>query len=186
MITVGNKLRILRKNRKISLIELSRATGMGYSFLSELENDKHSITIANLQKIADFFGVNLIYFLQEQEESNIKVTKASECKKFELKGGMIFEVKTPSNSQNLQISRVYLPVHTPRKPTMHCHEEGEEVVTVLKGTLFVSVGGNVYELSEKDTIFFKASYEHCMYTKENTAEFMLISSPPVGIEEQSN
>jgi transcriptional regulator with XRE-family HTH domain len=66
------------------LVELSRATGMGYSFLSGLENDKHSITIANLQKIANFFGVNLVYFLQQEEEYNVKVTRAGESEKFEL------------------------------------------------------------------------------------------------------
>lgn len=179
MITVGKKLRELRKTRKISLVELSRGTGMGYSFLSGLENDKHSITIVNLQKIADFFGVNLIHFFQLEEEYKVKITRAGDSQKYELEGGMIFEVQTPANSKNIQTSRVFLPSYTPRKPTMHSHGEGEEVLTVIKGTLFVRVGENEYELQEGDTIFFNTAYEHCMFSKKNVTEFILITSPPV-------
>lgn len=179
MITVGTRLRELRKKKKMSLLELSEATGMGYSFLSGLENDKHSITIANLQKLADFFGVNLIYFLNSEEEYNIKVIRAEEIKKFELEGGMVYQVQTPYNSKNIQVSRVYLPTYTPREPTMHNHCDGEEVLIILNGVLYVSVGDREYELQQGDSIYFNSSYEHSMYTRKNTAEFILISSPPV-------
>ena len=67
---IGLRLKELRKRHKLSLLELSKLTKMSYSFLSGLENGKHSITIANLQKLAEFFGVDLVYFLQENDNDS--------------------------------------------------------------------------------------------------------------------
>ena len=36
---------------------------MSYSYLSGLENGKHSVSITNLQRIAKVFGVDMVYFL---------------------------------------------------------------------------------------------------------------------------
>lgn len=181
MINVGVRLRQLRKKRNISLLELSKATGMGYSFLSGLENNKYSITIANLQKLSDFFGMNLIYFLQDEEEYNIKVIHLDEMEKYRLEDGMVFGVLTPSNSQFVQASRVHLPKFSNKKPTMHNHSKGEEVLIILSGTLNVNIGSKEYELHQGDSIYFDSSYEHCMYTEGRDSEFILISSPPVEI-----
>ena len=72
---IGLRLKELRKRHKLSWLELSKLTKMSYSFLSGLENGKHSITIANLQKLAEFFGVDLVYFLQENDNDSIRLTR---------------------------------------------------------------------------------------------------------------
>jgi transcriptional regulator with XRE-family HTH domain len=41
---VGERLRTLRKQRKLTLRALSRASGQALSYLSALENGKNSIT----------------------------------------------------------------------------------------------------------------------------------------------
>lgn len=182
MITIGTKLRELRKKRNISLIELSKAIGMGYSFLSGLENDKHSITITNLSKLADFFGVNLIYFLQsEEEEMQIDLIRADETQKCQMEGGMIFKVITPAQAKNVQTSKLYLPPHTPKDPQMHNHKDGEEIIIVIEGELHMKIGEKEFLLNKGDSIFFNSSYEHCMYTKTESVEFILTTSPPMGI-----
>ena len=47
-LNIGMRIRKLRKIRGITLEKLAQETGMGYSYLSELENNKHSISINNL------------------------------------------------------------------------------------------------------------------------------------------
>ena len=61
--TVGAKIRALRRIRGLSLQQMSQETGMSYSYLSGLENGKHSVSITNLQRIAKYFGVDMVYFL---------------------------------------------------------------------------------------------------------------------------
>ena len=63
-IEVGKRIRSLRKIRGISLQQMAAETGMSYSYLSGLENGKHSVSITNLQRLASFFGVDMVYFLQ--------------------------------------------------------------------------------------------------------------------------
>lgn len=46
-ISIGSKIRALRKVRSISLQQMAKDLGMSYSYLSGLENDKYSVSITN-------------------------------------------------------------------------------------------------------------------------------------------
>jgi len=50
--------------------ELCNKTGLSYSFLSNLENNKHSITISNLNKIANVFKIELNDFFIRDDLDN--------------------------------------------------------------------------------------------------------------------
>ena len=56
---IGEKLKELRKSRRLSIRKVSEASGFSISFLSKLENGKSSITIKNLIKLLSFYGVTL-------------------------------------------------------------------------------------------------------------------------------
>lgn len=81
-IEIGRKLRKLRKIRQISLTKLAEDTGMSYSYLSGLENEKHSISISNLQRLAEYFEIDLINFLDSNNENEAVFIgkKDRECK----------------------------------------------------------------------------------------------------------
>jgi transcriptional regulator with XRE-family HTH domain len=64
-IDVGSKIRAYRKRKKISLMDLSRTTGIAASNLSSLELNKSSPTLSTLMKIASAFGVKVGAFLDE-------------------------------------------------------------------------------------------------------------------------
>ncbi len=66
-INIGKNLKRIRKMRKISLQKMAEETKMSYSYLSGLENDKHSISLTNLARIADFLGVDVIQILEVDE-----------------------------------------------------------------------------------------------------------------------
>ncbi len=175
---IGLRLKELRKRHKLSLLELSKLTKMSYSFLSGLENGKHSITIANLQKLAEFFGVDLVYFLQENDNDSIRLTRKEQFVPPTVEDGMTYQVLTPGCANALQVSRVSLPPHTPDEVKLHNHSSGDEVLSVLRGTLYVQVGDTEYQLFEGDTMYYPATYGHCIFAKESEAEFLLIMSPP--------
>ena len=64
-IDVGSKIRAYRKRKKISLMDLSRITGIAASNLSSMELNKSSPTLSTLMKIASAFGVKVGAFLDE-------------------------------------------------------------------------------------------------------------------------
>lgn len=180
-IDIGSKIKALRKIRQISLSTMAEELGMSYSYLWGLENNKHSISVVNLQKLSEYFDIDLIYFFTPEEEtSKLNFIPKDEVESIKTDDDIIFELITPSISQNLQVTKVYLPPNAPAENSIHKHNEGEELITVLEGKLYVMIEDESYELNEGDSIFFESNREHIMFTKNKEAVFFLISSPPYG------
>src|SRR5262245_50749029 len=55
---LGETLRRLRKERRLTLEELRRAAGLGRGQLSRIENSKQEATLSTLAKILDCQGVS--------------------------------------------------------------------------------------------------------------------------------
>lgn len=56
---IANKIKTLRLKKKLKKEELSLLLGFDNSYISKLEKGKINITIDRLDKIADFFGINI-------------------------------------------------------------------------------------------------------------------------------
>jgi quercetin dioxygenase-like cupin family protein len=153
---------------------------MSYSYLSGLENGKHSISITNLQKLSAYFNVDLIYFLAPDNGEEAIFIGKDDRKCVTTDDGVSFKVITPGNTEKLQVTLVDLPAHSPSERRIHHHKEGEEFITVIEGKLFVLVGEKSYELEKGDSVFFKASLGHVIYTEDEPARFFLIVSPAYG------
>lgn len=177
-IKIGKRIRKLRKIRSLSLTVLSKELGMSYSYLSALENGKHSISVTNLQKLANYFGVNLLYFLEDNSHHNVVFIGKNERNSTKTSGGLYFKIATPSNAKNLQVTFVEMPPNSPEERNIHKHEPGDELVTVTSGKLYVMVQDEKYELKKEDSLYFQSDMEHTIFTQEKAASFILISSPP--------
>src|SRR5436853_6485418 len=75
---VGPRLRMLRQSLGITLRELAERTDFSVSFLSLVENDKASPSVASLERIAAAFGLSLAEFFQGAEELPYHVLRAGE------------------------------------------------------------------------------------------------------------
>lgn len=180
--SVGAKIRALRKIRGISLQQMAQETGMSYSYLSGLENDKHSVSIANLQRIAGFFGVDMVYFLLPSGSVPRVFRKQDLFEENSAFENISYRVVTPNDSSNLQASYVYLPPFSPSERQIHKHGKGQEIILALDGCVHVMVEDEKYKLEAGDSILFEAAVEHVIFTEEQPATFVLISSPPYGQE----
>ncbi len=178
-INIGLKLRNLRKIRNISLQQLSEDTGMSYSYLSGLENDKHSISIVNLQRLSNYFGVDLVHFLDTRNSGTILVRKGDK-EGYVSEDGITFNMITSNEMKNLQVSHVLLPPNSPSEKNVHKHGQGQEMILVLKGEVVVMVESEKSQLEQGDLLIFDSDIEHLIYTVESEAEILIVSSPPHG------
>jgi transcriptional regulator with XRE-family HTH domain len=65
----GQKLRLLRKNRQMTLIELSQALDYtAFSYLSEIESGKKDPSVDFVIRVARFFGVTTDQLLKDELE----------------------------------------------------------------------------------------------------------------------
>lgn len=180
---IGTRIRALRKIRGITLKQMSEDTGMSYSYLSELENNKHSVTVDNLKKLAVYFGIDMIHFLEKTERKGVLVRKEDRSS-LKTKDGMVFQTIPSENVRSMQITFVTLPPDSPDKSkrNIHKHPQGEEFITVTKGEVIVVVEEEKYLLKEGDSLVFPADREHIIYSGEKGGEFILIGAPPYGRE----
>ena len=65
------KLKELRKKAGISQIRLAMELNMTQNTISRYENGSHEPGIAELIRIADFFGVSIDYLLERTQNPNI-------------------------------------------------------------------------------------------------------------------
>ncbi|MEA4884862.1 MAG: XRE family transcriptional regulator [Clostridia bacterium] len=180
-VDVGGKLKKLRQVKGISLKAAAEATGMSYSYLWGLEHSKHSISIANLQRLSEFFNVDLVYFFKTASQGPVSLVGRDDTTTYHTQDGLRFNLITSGRSKNMQVMEVYHPPHTPSERRVYCHDqEGEEFITVLEGKLFVMVEDTTYELEKGDPIMFSSSMRHSIYTEDLPARFLLVASPPYG------
>ncbi|WMU95480.1 helix-turn-helix domain-containing protein [Streptococcus vestibularis] len=58
-----NRLKRLRKKKRLTLMNLSKELGLPDSTLSQYENGKRQISIGKAKKLAEYFGVSVGYLL---------------------------------------------------------------------------------------------------------------------------
>lgn len=179
-INVGKKLKILRQLRELSLKKVAEETKMSYSYLWGLENDKHSISLTNLQRLSKYFQVDLIYFLDSSTKGQTEFIAGKDVAEIVTQDNVSFRYMTDDVNSRLQVTRVHLPKESPSEKHIHHHQEGEEFITVLEGRLYVIVGDQEYELGPDDSVVFHSNLDHVIFTKDQAADFFLIATPPYG------
>jgi transcriptional regulator with XRE-family HTH domain len=66
--TIADKIKILRKERGLTLADLSQKSGISISFLSDMERGRTAPSIKTINKIALFFNVPPASFLGDEYE----------------------------------------------------------------------------------------------------------------------
>ena len=74
---IGEKLRAIRQEHKMSLRELAGKAEISASMLSQIETGKVFPSVRSLYDIANALGVTVDYFFPEQENGNNKTTETS-------------------------------------------------------------------------------------------------------------
>lgn len=177
MPTLGERIRALRQERKCTLHAVSVGAGLTPSFLSRLERDKVNISVANLRKIASFFGVPMTYFFTSEEAPAVQVLHAADRRRLR------------SAAEKLQVEALlpegeFLPevleavVFPGGKSTRRVPAGGRTLIFLLAGRLRCQVGEESYDLEAGDSLYIRHGVA---YGWENAgpkpARFLLIRPP---------
>lgn len=63
LVSLGNRIRKLRKKRGWTQVEMAEKVGLDRSFLADVERGKRNISILNLELIADGLKISLAQLL---------------------------------------------------------------------------------------------------------------------------
>jgi transcriptional regulator with XRE-family HTH domain len=175
----GVSLRDLRRERRLSLRDVSHATGISSSFLSLVENGKSDITLGRLMKLAAFFDVHVSDLLPAGVGRDPIVIRASERR----------HIGSPSEGIDLYLlgpdsERRFLPLLAEFGPgggtAEFVQHEGEEYIYVLEGRIRLEVEGHQPVVLERgDGAYYRADRPHRFTTVDSErASLFGVVSPP--------
>ncbi len=181
---LGNKLRLLRLRKKISLVDLGKHTGLSASMLSQLENGKLVPTLPTLARVAMVFDVGLDYFFGDKRRRKaFTMVRSSERLRFPDRADnpspdYFFEVLAFSaQEKGLQAYLAAFPkTAAARTPPEHYHD-GAEFLFLLEGKLVIHLQGEDHVLKPGDSVYFDASEPHS-YRAQAAAKAVVITTPP--------
>ncbi|WP_189371282.1 helix-turn-helix domain-containing protein [Tateyamaria omphalii] len=165
-VAIGREVRTFRRQKEITVADLSQMTGLSIGMLSKIENGNTSPSLTTLQLLANALSVPLTSFFRRFEESRPAVhTKSGEGVKIDRAG-------TRANHQYNLLGHIgsntsgvivepYLITLTAESDVFPAFQHGGiETIYMLEGQVDYRHGDHVYPLQPGDTLFFDADAPH--------------------------
>lgn len=164
---LGEKIRKLRQERRLTLQELSELSGLSKPLLSQIENDQVIPPLATLLKIAKGLRVGIHYFFEEEGDRQ----------KFVLVRGDEGPMSVRRPKSDLTQGYLYRPLapgvrHKEIEPFLvefqnsewddsyyYCHP-GEEFIYLVEGELEFHYAGETMLLKPGDSVYYDSAEPH--------------------------
>ncbi len=162
---IGQRIKLIRQGKRLTLDDLARKTGFAKSYLSQIENLKREPPISTLTKIAFVLGVDIFFLIsgevRRSDEQFITVVKASERKVIPNPWGSSTSVYEPINDKKLdRLMDGYIVTVGPKFPPEPLVHEGQELAFVLDGSQEFVYGGRSYVFEKGDCYYFDSNKPH--------------------------
>ncbi|WAW14491.1 helix-turn-helix domain-containing protein [Peptostreptococcus equinus] len=175
---IGEKVKRLRTEKQLTQEELANRCELSKGFISQLENDLTSPSIATLIDILDVLGTNLREFFAEEVNEKITFKKDDMFEVEDFDNKYTFRWLVP-NSQKNDMEPVLVKIEPDGKYKEEKPHEGEEFGYVIKGTICLYMGNKKFKVRKGESFYYKPKEVHYI-TNEGKVPAMLIwvSSPP--------
>jgi transcriptional regulator with XRE-family HTH domain len=154
-IAVGSQVRRWRTSRALTLAQVAAASGINVGYLSQIENDKASPSLAVLGAIADALDVPPAWFLMDDVEAP-SVVRAVDRPITETELGRIEHVDGGAARDVTVIEGVARPGG---RVGLHAHP-GDEHHLVLRGRFRMTQGDHTVELGPGDYLRWDGAIPH--------------------------
>jgi transcriptional regulator with XRE-family HTH domain len=175
---IGEKIRRLRMQHNLTQEELADRCELSKGFISQVERELTSPSIATLVDILESLGTNLSDFFNDELPEKVVFTKSDVSVKAneELKNEIHWII--PNAQKNAMEPIV---VHLgPRGQTAFDHpHDGEEFGYVLKGQIQLHFGSKKVRVRSGEAFYFTAQAGHYISNAgEKPASVLWVSTPP--------
>jgi transcriptional regulator with XRE-family HTH domain len=165
-VAIGREVRAFRRQREITVADLSATTGLSIGMLSKIENGNTSPSLTTLQTLANALAVPLTAFFRGFEETRAAVhTKSGEGLETERAGtranhqyNLLGHIGANASGVIVEPYLITLSSEADVFPTFQ--HSGIETIYMLEGEVNYRHGDTVYPLKPGDTLFFDADAPH--------------------------
>lgn len=173
---IGSKLKELRILKGLTQEELADRAELSKGFISQLERDLTSPSIATLMDILQCLGTSIGEFFNESPEEQIVFTKNDYFEKHD--GDLKNEIKwIIPNAQKNMMEPILLTLEAGGETYPDNPHEGEEFGYVLSGNVSIHIGNKTYKAKKGESFYFISDKKHYLSSKAGAA-LIWVSSPP--------
>lgn len=175
---IGEKIKRLRLKNALTQEELANRCELSKGFISQLERDMTSPSIASLVDILESLGTDLNEFFSESIDEKIVFTKNDFFKTEDKERGYLLNWIVP-NAQKNMMEPILLDIEPGGTFMDDTPHQGEEFGYVIQGAVVVVVGGLKYRAKKGETFYYKTKSNHTIQnTGKLPARILMVATPP--------
>ncbi|MDD3243048.1 MAG: XRE family transcriptional regulator [Eubacteriales bacterium] len=176
---IGGKLRRLRQTCGLTLEELADRTELTKGFLSQVERDLTSPSLATLTDILTCLGTDLKEFFNDADDTDSVYTAADTFEKEDAEAGSHIRWLVPDcQTYGMEPILVTLRPDGGRLGPEEPHD-GEEFGYVLSGTVVLLLGDSRQKVRRGESFYIDSSYRHGVVNEgKSQAQILWVSCPP--------
>lgn len=177
---LGEMIRTLRKEKKLTLVEISKKTGVAQATLSRIETGTMIGTVESHQKIADILGVSLaeLYSGVDPRHDQIAHLKQDADRKITHHTKNIQVELLTQESSKKKITPLLMTLQPDAETTLEKNERGvEKFIFVLEGEVKAKIDKDEFVLKNGETLYFDASLPHHISNQKKPSRLLIAVSP---------
>lgn len=176
---IGHRIRELRISRNLTQEELADRAELTKGFISQVERNLTSPSIATLTDILQCLGTDLPdFFAKEEEEEKVVFGPADYFEKIDAELHNRIEWIIP-NAQKDAMEPIRLTLEPGGSTYVDLPHEGEEFGYVLSGSVTIVLGSRQYTARKGEAFYFKTDKKHYIRANGRSgATLIWVSCPP--------
>lgn len=175
---IGQKIYELRLLHGLTQKELADRTELSKGFISQLERNLTSPSIATLCDILECLGTDLRGFFSDSSDDKIVFPASDTFVKEDPEAGVTIRWLVPSCQKN-QMEPILITLEPGASAPFHDPHEGEEFGYVLSGSVLVHRGALKKRVRRGDCFSFKSGVAHGLSNPGKTqARILWVAHPP--------
>ncbi len=175
---IGEKIKELRMQKGLTQEELADRAELSKGFISQLERDLTSPSIATLVDILQSLGTNLEDFFVNSSPEQVVFSKEDFFEKDDNEYLNNIKWIIP-NAQKNMMEPILLTLEPGGSTYPDSPHEGEEFGYVLKGSITINIGNKIYKAKKGEAFYYEASNTHYISASSRYgAQLIWVSTPP--------
>ena len=176
-VEIGRKIKQLRIQKGLTLEELASRSELTKGFLSQLERELTSPSIATLNDIVEALGSSLAEFFKEEEQEQLVFHK----KDFFVDEREIYTINwIVSNTQKNAMEPILIELPQGGDSFVMDPHSGEEFGYVLTGSVVLVTDTASYPVRKGETFYLDGKSTHYIRNdNKQTAQVLWVCTPPL-------
>ncbi|MBP7175952.1 MAG: helix-turn-helix transcriptional regulator [Thermoclostridium sp.] len=175
---IGSKIKRMRMEYGLTQEELADRCELTKGYISQLERDLTSPSIATLKDILDCLGSSIPEFFNEKKKEQIVFRQQDVFVKEVEEQGYRINWIVP-NAQKMDMEPIILELNENGETYEDNPHKGEEFGYILNGSILLTVGKDRFRVKKGECFHYKASEPHSIKNGgKKPAQVLWISAPP--------